>query len=84
MVIVHRGPKSTVCISSEGWWRTFDVPEVDRVVNKTGGGDAFAAGYLAAIMQKLSLDEAVTRAHALATDVVQRPGVEFPIERTGR
>lgn len=83
LVMVHRGAKSTLCISSDGWWKGFDVPPVKEVIDTTGGGDAFAAGYLSAILRKSELAEAVESAHALAAATICHAGVEFTVEHTG-
>jgi sugar/nucleoside kinase (ribokinase family) len=61
--------------------RTVDVtvsaPRV-RVVDTTGAGDAFNAGYLAARLQGRGVREAVAAARRLAAVVVQHPGAIIP------
>ena len=47
---------------------------VEGVRDSTGAGDAFAAGWLSAMMEGLPLEERVARAHALARRVLTSPG----------
>jgi len=47
---------------------------VERVVDTTGAGDAFAAGFLAGVLEDLSLPEAGRRGAELAARVITHPG----------
>jgi sugar/nucleoside kinase (ribokinase family) len=49
-------------------------PSPDGVVDTTGCGDAFAAGYLAATLSGASVPDALTASCALAARVVGRVG----------
>jgi sugar/nucleoside kinase (ribokinase family) len=80
-VIVHRGGKSTIVLDADGSRQEFDVSPIDSIVDSVGGGDAFAAGYLSAILQKRPLHEAIQAAHELAAQIVRQAGVEFVVER---
>jgi len=62
------------CLVSEG----IDVlkvpaPELDPV-DRTGGGDAFAAGFLAGLEKGLDVEECGKRGNALAAKVIMQPG----------
>ena len=50
-----------------------DVSVVD-LVDTTGAGDAFAAGYLAAWMQDADPEDALTAGCALAAQVIRQVG----------
>jgi sugar/nucleoside kinase (ribokinase family) len=50
------------------------VPPVEGVRDSTGAGDAFAAGWLSAMIEGQGPRERVERAHALARQVLTSPG----------
>lgn len=81
MVVVHRGDKPTVALGSDGSERIVEVAPVPEVVDTIGGGDAFAAGYLSALLNHAQVEDAIEAGHRLAAEIVRQPGVEFPIER---
>jgi sugar/nucleoside kinase (ribokinase family) len=81
MAVVHRGSKPTVALGEDGSRQSFEVAPVENVVDTTGGGDAFAAGYLSAILMNHSIEEAVHQGHRLAAEIIRQPGVEFTVER---
>ena len=80
IAVVSDGPNGVaVCDShqlySAGMYQ--DVPVVDR----TGAGDAFAAGFTTVLVQGGSLSEAITFASANSTSVVQQIGAKPGILR---
>ncbi len=50
----------------------------DKVVDVTGAGDAFAAGLISGIIEKLPLGEAVVRANACGCCAIQSESFRFP------
>lgn len=60
--------------SGEGEWHFKPAAAVTEVVDSTGAGDAFWAGFLWAYLRSLSLDECIDEALALAARKVQRLG----------
>lgn len=57
-----------------------DAPtfRADKVVDVTGAGDAFAAGLISGIIEKIPLSEAVVRANACGCCAIQSEGFRFP------
>lgn len=57
-------------------------PPAPRVVDSTAAGDSFDAGYLAARVQRRSVEEAAHEAHALASRVIGVRGAILPRDRS--
>lgn len=55
-VIIKTGPEGCY-VSGQDWKGAIPAIKVDRVVNTTGAGDSFVAGFIAGILQKLSIRE---------------------------
>jgi sugar/nucleoside kinase (ribokinase family) len=56
---------------------------VDDVRDTTGAGDAFAAGFLAAVLDSAEPVEAVAAGHKLASRVLTQPGAVLTTEEQG-
>jgi sugar/nucleoside kinase (ribokinase family) len=80
LAIVHSGTEPTVCFSEGEVVHVEPVRAVDCVVDTTGAGDAFAAGFLTGLYRGETVQASVKLAHQLAADSVVRLGVEFPVE----
>lgn len=78
IVVVHRGADSTLAYG-HGHAMEAPVPDVNDVVDTTGAGDAFAAGFLAAWADGSTLGDAVDAANRLAVQVLGAPGARLPI-----
>jgi len=79
-VVIKRGSDpSLVRVKGE---TTLEVPtfKVQKVVDTTGAGDSFAAGYLAARLQGQKPEVAVRSGNKIASIVVQHPGAIIPKE----
>lgn len=72
--IVKRGPDPVRVISSEGPMFEVAAEAVPTVRDTTGAGDAFAGGFLAAIIDGLALDDACRVGHRCAAEVLSTPG----------
>lgn len=57
-----------------GQWQHEPVLPVKEVVDTTGAGDAFWAGFLQAWLQKMPLPQCVQKALSVAAQKIQRPG----------
>lgn len=79
-VAIKRGAEPTLVRQADG--RRFSVPvyPVAKVVDTTGAGDSFAAGYLAARLQGQSPEVAARSGSRMASIVIQHAGAIVPGE----
>ncbi|CCE64802.1 hypothetical protein TPHA_0I03010 [Tetrapisispora phaffii CBS 4417] len=78
-VIFTHGLEPTVVVTSEGS-QTFPVKalESSKIVDTNGAGDAFAAGFLAALVEKKPLETAIDMGQWLAALSIQEIGASYP------
>lgn len=82
-VIVKNGGKPCLVLNNRtGKARTVELGCMLEPRDTTAAGDSFTAGYLAAVHYGLSAEEAVHRAHRLASAVIMYPGAIIPAEAT--
>ncbi len=55
-----------------------------KVIDRSGAGDAFGSGFVSAIAQNLSIEDAITLGSANSTSVVQKIGAKTGILKTTR
>jgi sugar/nucleoside kinase (ribokinase family) len=73
-VVVKNGVEPTEIHLDGTRVATVRVPPVDEVRDTTGAGDAFAAGFLSAVLAEADAVEAVEAGHRLARRVLTEPG----------
>ncbi|WP_329476605.1 carbohydrate kinase family protein [Kribbella sp. NBC_01484] len=73
-VVVKNGVEPTEVHLGGNRSATVRVPPVDEVRDTTGAGDAFAAGFLSAVLDAADAVEAVEAGHRLARRVLGEPG----------
>lgn len=73
-VLLKDGARPTTVLPAGGAALRVPVEPVVGVRDSTGAGDAFAAGWLSAMMEGLDERARVERAHALARQVLASPG----------
>ena len=81
-ILIKRGPAATLvrdCATGRHWTEV-DADRVDKVVDTTAAGDAFAAGYLAHRLAGRSAVEAARFGNRVAARVIQYPGALIPLE----
>lgn len=73
-VVVKLGPEGAYFAQRDGASGIAPGQSVERVVDTVGAGDGFAVGVISALLEGLSLAQAVTRGNAIGARVVQFPG----------
>lgn len=68
------------CVFSNGNFDEIPTAKVANFVDATGAGDAFAAGFIFAINQNLSLRQAADFGNKLAGKIIQKIGARFTQE----
>ena len=76
LIIVTRGEKGSVAINKDG------VVECDskknlKIVDLTGAGDLFAAGYLHGHINNLTIEESLQKGTELSSEVIQKIGARL-------
>ncbi|TFY70392.1 hypothetical protein EVG20_g2622 [Dentipellis fragilis] len=81
-VVITQGAEATVLVSGPGAEtkpRLFPVHGLseDEIVDTNGAGDAFAGGFLGALVAGKSMEECIAVGHALGTMCVQMVGPQY-------
>jgi sugar/nucleoside kinase (ribokinase family) len=72
-LVVTHGSEAIFCVTAEGV-HAFDVEPITHVVDRTGGGDAFDAGFLASWLKHGELAAAVSGGLESARQVLGQIG----------
>ncbi len=78
-IVVKNGAGEVAC-SWAGQREALDTPPVDRVIDTTGAGDSFNAGYLAARLVGMPVSQACRIGQQLAGIVIGHYGALAPVE----
>jgi sugar/nucleoside kinase (ribokinase family) len=80
-VVLKDGARSTTVLLPDGGELSVPVQPVAGVRDSTGAGDAFAAGWLSAMIEGLAPTLCVERGHTLARRVLTSPGAGLAAEK---
>jgi sugar/nucleoside kinase (ribokinase family) len=79
LTVIKRGAHSTLAISQNNEHYEVAVAPVANIVDTTGAGDAFAAGFLPAFVATNDVESAIARGHAVAARVLRSPGATLDV-----
>ena len=79
LTVIKRGAHSTLAISHNNEHCEVAVAPVANIVDTTGAGDAFAAGFLPAFVATNDVESAIARGHAVAARVLRSPGATLDV-----
>ena len=76
LVVVTRGEKGAVAVNGEEIFES-DIQKNLKIVDLTGAGDLFAAGFLHGYINKLSTKECLKKATEMSSKVIQQIGARL-------
>jgi sugar/nucleoside kinase (ribokinase family) len=74
LTVIKQGPLPVIAVQHDGTTTEVAVTPVANIVDTTGAGDAFAAGFLPHYAQTKNIGNAIAQGIALASRVLQSPG----------
>ena len=79
LTVIERGAHSTLAISQNNERSEVAVAPVANIVDTTGAGDAFAAGFLPTFVATNDVEVAIARGHTVAARVLRSPGATLDV-----
>ena len=76
LVVVTRGEKGAIAVNGDEVVET-DVEKNLKIIDLTGAGDLFAAGFLHGYINKLSVKECLKKGTEMSSKVIQQIGARF-------
>jgi len=76
LVIVTRGEKGAVAIDGDKVFES-DIQKNLKIIDLTGAGDLFAAGFLHGYINKLSIRECLEKGTEMSSRVIQQIGARL-------
>ena len=74
LTVIKRGALPVAAITAAGAVTEVATPPVANIVDTTGAGDAFAAGFLPAYSSTRNIADAITHGNSIAARVLRSPG----------
>jgi sugar/nucleoside kinase (ribokinase family) len=74
LTVIKQGPLPVIAVQRDSTTTEVAVTPVANIVDTTGAGDAFAAGFLPHYAKTKEITNAVAQGHAVASRVLQSPG----------
>ena len=79
LTVIKRGAHSTLAMLQNNEHYEVAVAPVANIVDTTGAGDAFAAGFLPTFVASNDVEVAIARGHAVAARVLRSPGATLGV-----
>ena len=76
LVVITRGEKGAVAVNGEEIFES-DVKKNLKIVDLTGAGDLFAAGYLHGYINKYSIKDCLEQGTDLSSKIIQKIGARI-------
>ena len=76
LVVITRGEKGAIAIQGEEIIET-DIQKNLKILDLTGAGDLFAAGFLHGYINKLSIEESLKKGTEMSSKVIQQIGARL-------
>ena len=76
LIVITRGEKGSVAVSRGNIFES-DVHKNLKIVDLTGAGDLFAAGFLHGYVNKLSIEESLKKGTEMSSKIIQRIGARL-------
>ena len=74
LTVIKRGALPVIAITAAGAVTEVATPPVANIVDTTGAGDAFAAGFLPTYASSRNIEDAITHGNLIAARVLRSPG----------
>ena len=79
LTVIKRGALPVTAITAAGAVTEVATPPVANIVDTTGAGDAFAAGFLPAYLSTRNIADAITHGNSIAARVLRSPGATLDV-----
>ena len=79
LTVIKRGALPVTAITASGTVTEIVPPSVANIVDTTGAGDAFAAGFLPTYSSSRNIADAITHGNSIAARVLRSPGATLDI-----
>jgi len=76
LVVITRGEKGAIAVQGEEIIKT-DIQKNLKILDLTGAGDLFAAGFLHGYINKLSIEESLKKGTEMSSKVIQQIGARL-------
>ena len=74
LTVIKRGALPVTAVTAAGVITEVATPPVANIVDTTGAGDAFAAGFLPTYVSSRNIEDAITNGNLIASRVLRSPG----------
>ena len=79
LTVIKRGALPVAAITAAGAVTEVATPSIANIVDTTGAGDAFAAGFLPAYSSTRNIADAITHGNSIAARVLRSPGATLDV-----